>query len=108
MLTPVDIQEKTFHSGLGYDKKDVNTFFEEVTKSFAELYRSNAELKEQEIHTRKYFYPAVNDMRCYIKDYGTQKTPIAHDVSLNILTLPIYEELALEDVDWICDLVLKK
>lgn len=47
MLTPVDIQEKTFHSGLGYDKKDVNTFFEEVTKSFAELYRSNAELKEQ-------------------------------------------------------------
>lgn len=47
MLTPVDIQEKTFHSGLGYDKKDVNTFFEEVTKSYAELYRSNAELKEQ-------------------------------------------------------------
>lgn len=47
MLTPVDIQEKTFHSGLGYDKKDVNSFFEEVTKSFAELYRSNAELKEQ-------------------------------------------------------------
>ncbi|MCM1082469.1 MAG: DivIVA domain-containing protein [Clostridium sp.] len=47
MLTPVDIQEKTFHSGLGYDKKDVNTFFEEVAKSYAELYRSNAELKEQ-------------------------------------------------------------
>lgn len=47
MLTPVDIQEKTFHSGLGYDKKDVNSFFEEVTKSYAELYRSNAELKEQ-------------------------------------------------------------
>lgn len=47
MLTPVDIQEKTFHAGLGYDKKDVNTFFEEVAKSYAELYRSNAELKEQ-------------------------------------------------------------
>lgn len=47
MLTPVDIQEKTFHSGLGYDKKDVNSFFEEVAKSYAELYRSNAELKEK-------------------------------------------------------------
>lgn len=47
MLTPVDIQEKTFHAGLGYDKKDVNSFFEEVAKSYAELYRSNAELKEQ-------------------------------------------------------------
>ncbi len=47
MLTPVDIQEKTFHTGLGYDKKDVNSFFEEVSKSYSELYRSNAELKEQ-------------------------------------------------------------
>lgn len=26
MLTPVDIQQKKFHVGLGYDKKDVNTF----------------------------------------------------------------------------------
>lgn len=47
MLTPMDIQEKKFHVGLGYDKKDVNTFFEEVTKSYEKLYRANAELKEQ-------------------------------------------------------------
>ena len=30
MLTPVDIQQKKFHVGLGYDKKDVNTFFDSV------------------------------------------------------------------------------
>ena len=49
MLTPVDIQQKHFKSGLGFDKKDVSAFFEEVSKSYGELYRSNAELKEKVI-----------------------------------------------------------
>ena len=47
LLTPVDIQQKHFKSGLGYDKKDVNAFFEEVLKSYSELYKSNAELKDR-------------------------------------------------------------
>lgn len=34
-------------------------------------------------------------------------TPIAHDVSTHILTLPMYEELTLENVDYICDTILK-
>lgn len=49
MLTPVDIQQKRFKGGLGYDKKDVNAFFDEVSASYSELYRSNAELKEKVI-----------------------------------------------------------
>ena len=66
-----------------------------------------AALREQDIYARKYFYPAINDMECYDSLHG-QKTPIAHDVSLNILTLPIYEELAIKDVDRICDIILQK
>lgn len=65
-----------------------------------------AELREQDIWTRKYFYPAINEMECYKREYSESKTPIAHDVSVNILTLPMYEELALEDVERICDIVL--
>jgi cell division initiation protein len=49
MLTPVDIQQKKFKAGLGYNKDDVSRFFEEVSKSYEELYRSNAELKEKVI-----------------------------------------------------------
>ncbi len=49
MLTPVDIQQKKFKIGIGYDKKDVITFFKEVSKSYEELYRSNAELKDKVI-----------------------------------------------------------
>ncbi|MBQ9609962.1 MAG: DivIVA domain-containing protein [Lachnospiraceae bacterium] len=47
MLTPVDIQQKKFRNGLGYEKKDVNTFFEMVSESYEQLYRANAELKEK-------------------------------------------------------------
>ncbi len=49
MLTPVDIQQKKFKSGLGYNKEDVNQFFHEVSVSYEELYRSNADLKEKVI-----------------------------------------------------------
>lgn len=64
-------------------------------------------LKENDIYTRKYFYPATNDMECYTKNYKVQYTPAAHDVSLKILTLPMYADLKLEDVDRICELILK-
>lgn len=47
MLTPLDIQQKKFHTGIGYEKKDVNTFIEEVVESYEQLYRNNAELQEE-------------------------------------------------------------
>lgn len=63
-------------------------------------------LEEYDIYARKYFYPAINDMSCYKEKY-IGHTPIAHDVSLNILTLPLYEDLPLCEVDRICDIILK-
>ena len=65
-----------------------------------------AELKEHDIYARKYFYPAINELKCY-SNFMNQETPIAHDVSKNILTLPIYEGLSLEDVDRICEIIRK-
>lgn len=62
-------------------------------------------LREHDIYARKYFYPAVNDMVCYDKIKG-KETPIAHDTSLNILTLPIYEGLETDIIDRICDVIL--
>jgi len=72
-------------------------------KSRDEVYTA---LKAQDIFARKYFYPAVNDLPCY-RDCAVPITPIAHDVSMNILTLPIYEGLKTEEVDRICDIVLR-
>ena len=64
------------------------------------------ELAQADIHARKYFYPAINEITCYREKYKNQLTPVAHNVAAKILTLPIYEELALEDVDRICDIIL--
>lgn len=65
------------------------------------------QLREHDIYSRKYFYPAINELECY-RDTCEQVTPVAHDVSLNILTLPIYEGLTNEEVDMICNIVLQK
>lgn len=65
------------------------------------------QLAQQDIFARKYFYPAINEFGCYQKQYGNVATPVAHFVSENILTLPLYSDLALEDVDRICSIILK-
>ncbi len=48
MITPIEIQNKTFKSGgLGYDKKDVESFMQEVLESYETIYRENVELKDK-------------------------------------------------------------
>lgn len=62
-------------------------------------------LKKHDIFARKYFYPLINSLECYRDQYDDRKTPIAKDVASKILTLPLYEDLAIEDVDRICHLI---
>lgn len=64
-------------------------------------------LKANDIFSRKYFYPAINEMECYKHD-DPEATPIAADISRKVLTLPMYSELTAEVVDRICDIILKK
>lgn len=66
-------------------------------------------LKKNEIIARKYFYPLTNDIDCYreLPTAGADKTPIAKYIADRVLTLPLYADLAAEDVDRICDLILE-
>lgn len=66
-----------------------------------------AKLAENNIGARKYFYPVTNSFECYKGRFDANSTPIALDVSRRVLTLPLYADLALEDVDRICEIVLK-
>lgn len=47
MLTPVDLQGRTFKSGMGYSKADVDSFFSTLTADYEALYRENMELKDK-------------------------------------------------------------
>lgn len=65
-------------------------------------------LKKYDIIARKYFYPITNAFDCYKdKHNAKEETPIAYDVSLKVVTLPLYADLSLNDVDKICDIILE-
>jgi len=57
---------------------------------------------------RKYFYPLTNSFECYrnLPSAGADKTPIAKYYADRVLTLPLYADLALEDVDRICEIII--
>jgi dTDP-4-amino-4,6-dideoxygalactose transaminase len=65
-------------------------------------------LKAENIYARKYFYPLTNSFECYKDKFDVNKAPVAKYIADKVLTLPLYADLALEDVDRICDIILGK
>lgn len=63
-------------------------------------------LEKENIYARKYFYPITNKFACYKDKYGNLNLPIAEHAAECVLTLPMYADLTLEDVDRICDIIL--
>ncbi|MCI9050968.1 MAG: DivIVA domain-containing protein [Lachnospiraceae bacterium] len=47
MLTPIDIENKTFKTGIGYDRKDVDAFLIELQESYEKIYKQNLEFREK-------------------------------------------------------------
>ncbi|MCR4661442.1 MAG: DegT/DnrJ/EryC1/StrS family aminotransferase [Clostridia bacterium] len=68
-----------------------------------------SELKKNNIIARKYFYPLTNSVKCYKKfeNANPEKTPVAKYVSERVLTLPLYADLTIDEVNMICDIILK-
>lgn len=81
---PIVVDEKIF----GVNRDDI---FEELAKN--------------DINARKYFYPLTNSFDCFNHEYDVNNTPIALKISHQVLTLPLYADLALEDVDRICNII---
>ena len=65
-------------------------------------------LKAEGIYARKYFYPLTNSFECYKDRFDVEKTPVAKHIADRVLTLPLYADLALDDVDRICEIILNK
>lgn len=63
-------------------------------------------LKEHDIIARKYFYPITNTFDCYKDIYDASNTPVALDISKKVVTLPLFADLAMEEIDRICDIIL--
>ena len=62
-------------------------------------------LADSNIYARKYFYPLTNAFDAYHGVYDVNLTPVALHISKRVLTIPLFADLALEDVKRICDLI---
>lgn len=47
MITPIELQSKTFKTGLGYDKKEVESFMKNLLNDYETLYKDNMELNDK-------------------------------------------------------------
>ncbi|MGN0620903.1 MAG: DegT/DnrJ/EryC1/StrS family aminotransferase [Porcipelethomonas sp.] len=65
-------------------------------------------LAKQGIGARKYFYPLTNTFECFHGKYDVSFTPVALHISKRVLTLPLYADLSMDDVDRICEIILSK
>lgn len=66
----------------------------------------HAKLADNDIVARKYFYPLTNTFDCYHGMFDVNETPVALHISKRVLTLPLYADLPLSEVDRICDIIL--
>lgn len=79
-------------------------YYPVLFSSEQELLRIVEALNLSEIYPRRYFYPSLSHL-----DYvGNWPTPVADDVALRVLCLPLYHELSPEEVELICRLILRE
>lgn len=62
-------------------------------------------LAKDNIYARKYFYPLTNTFECFHGQFDVMQTPVALHLSKRVLTLPLYADLDLNDVDRICNII---
>ena len=66
-----------------------------------------AALEANGVFARKYFYPLINDFECYrdLPGYDSASTPVAKRLADGVVTLPMYPDLAMEDIELICRVI---
>ena len=92
--------------GIRYNHSYMPVFFDGYKEN-----RNQVQLKlvNENIFARKYFYPLTSEMECYEGKYSktVERTPIAKWCAEHVLTLPMYADLTFEDVDRICEIILR-
>jgi dTDP-4-amino-4,6-dideoxygalactose transaminase len=64
------------------------------------------ELKKYNVFARRYFYPLLCDYPCYRSVSIKDSLTVARSVASGILTLPIYPDLDIADVEQICNIII--
>ena len=98
-LSPIQegVQPNYAYFPVIFDEKVFGVSRNEVFDAFAKI----------GVGARKYVYPRTSSFDCFHGQFDVMETPVAVNISKRVLTLPLYADLALEDVDRICEVVLR-
>lgn len=88
-VTPNYAYYSVFFDGYKYDRNEVQR-----------------RLQDECIYARKYFYPIVPDLLCYKDSFRGSEFPVSKHAAETVLSLPMYADLTLEEVDGICEIIL--
>ncbi len=64
-------------------------------------------LHDENIEARRYFWPSVHRQKLYRAAWDGRPLPVTDRISNSVLNLPIYSSLQDEEVDAVCDAVLR-
>lgn len=65
-------------------------------------------LKQQNIYSRKYFFPLICEQECYRNRYGNFQVNNAKKISDNVLVLPLYEDMDMESIKRVIEIICGK
>ena len=88
-VTPNFAYYPVFFDGYKYSRDEIQT-----------------KLATHNIFARKYFYPIITQLKCY-NSFRDINVPVSQHASDIVLTLPMYADLSVEEVNRICDIILK-
>ena len=78
-------------------------YFPVVFKNEEQLLLVKKTLEENNIFSRRYFYPSLNKLP-FIENASS--CPVSEDISSRVLCLPLYDSLTLDEVKEICRIIL--
>lgn len=100
---------EAYHVGLKNIKHRIPTWHSDANLNYAYfpilleseeiLLRVKSRLEQEEIYTRRYFYPSLAKVLPYLPD---TEMPVTEDIAKRVLCLPLYYDLSLEEVKRIC------
>src|SRR5271156_6202722 len=64
-------------------------------------------LEKENIQARRYFWPPVHRQKLYCEIWDNRPLPVTDRISSSILNLPIYSTLSTEQIDKVCDAILR-
>lgn len=85
------------------DKEFNHSYYPIIFDSEKSLLKAVDELNTNWIYPRRYFFPTLNTLT-YIKKAST---PVCDSICTKVLCLPLYHLLAVEEIDFICRLLLR-